>query len=530
MKKLLVLLACAGASAVMAAPAIAGPGLYFGFSDDALKFEPRAAVGDASALGARAFRITLLWSRGQTSLDASDAADLDRAIGNRGGMRVVLALYGRSNTDAPTDDASREQYCAFARDVLARYPAVRDVVIWNEPNKQHFWKPQFHADGSSAAPAAYEALLAHCWDVLHAAFGNVNVIAAATSPRGNDRPNARSNVSHSPGAFIRGMGAAFEASGRQTRILDTVGHHAYGDHSAQRPWKEHSGATTISQGNWQALMQALHDAYDGTAQPIPGEEGTEIWYMEMGYQTTPDVGKADLYSGGENDPRPVVDEDGNGGWNDEGTAVEGDTLAPDQATQIVDALRLAFCQPYVGAFFNLQIWDERDLARWQSAPFWADRTRKGSWDAFRAAIAEIDAGNVDCGSLKGGPPAATFTPATGVAVEEIKWPKASCIPRRQRNWRFQIRPDEEATYVATLARLGKRGGTVATVEGALRVGTFPFVKFPVKKLALGRYRMTIELTSDASADRAQTYKSPKFSVKSSCAKPKAKKGKKAGRA
>jgi hypothetical protein len=33
-------------------------------------------------------------------------------------------------------------------------------VIWNEPNKSQFWRPQLNPDGSVASAAAYEALLA----------------------------------------------------------------------------------------------------------------------------------------------------------------------------------------------------------------------------------------------------------------------------------------------------------------------------------------------------------------------------------
>ena len=37
---------------------------------------------------------------------------------------------------------------------------MNDVVVWNDPNDGTYWLPQFNPDGSSAAPAAYEALLA----------------------------------------------------------------------------------------------------------------------------------------------------------------------------------------------------------------------------------------------------------------------------------------------------------------------------------------------------------------------------------
>jgi len=101
-------------------------------------------------------------------------------------------------------------------------------VIGNEANAPFFWWPQYNADGSDASPAAYEALLARCYDVLHAYRAGINVAAPATSPHGNDNPFAKDNISHSPTTFVQGMAAAYKASGRMQRIFDTVVHHPYG--------------------------------------------------------------------------------------------------------------------------------------------------------------------------------------------------------------------------------------------------------------------------------------------------------------
>jgi hypothetical protein len=40
-------------------------------------------------------------------------------------------------------------------------------------------------------------------------------------------------------------------------------------------------------GDWEKLMKALTTAFEGTAQPLPGQ-GPEIWWLELGYQTTID--------------------------------------------------------------------------------------------------------------------------------------------------------------------------------------------------------------------------------------------------
>src|SRR5215210_5941603 len=275
----------------MAAPgAQAAGGLVVGFSDDMLKHDPARASAAARGLGASAFRLTLRWSRGQRDVSARERADLERALAAaQGRLRIVLSVYGATARDAPHTDGDRADYCAYVRAQLARYSQIRDVVIWNEPNKQFFWQPQYAENDASMAPAAYEALLARCYDVLHALRQDVNVITS-TSSRGNDNPDAKANISHSPGTFIVGMGAAYRASGRTKPIFDTAGHHPYGEHARERPWRRHPLSSTIGFGDWDKLVQAYFDAFGGTAQATPGRcvggRCAQIWYMEMGFQTT----------------------------------------------------------------------------------------------------------------------------------------------------------------------------------------------------------------------------------------------------
>jgi hypothetical protein len=121
-------------------------------------------------------------------------------------------------------------------------------------------------------------------------------------------------------------------------------------------------------------MQALHDAFDGTAQPVPGERGVTIWYLEDGFQTAVDPSRAGQYHGTETDAH----------------------LTSDQGLQLATAVRLAYCQPAVGAFFNFQLADERDLGGWQSGVLWADGTPKPSYAAFKQAVWEVDRGAVTC--------------------------------------------------------------------------------------------------------------------------------------
>jgi hypothetical protein len=390
-RTLLVSLALAG---VLAGAAHAGPGLLVGVADDTLKWsdKPTAqrALISSRDLGLRAVRVTVPWTPGQTRVGVLDRRPIDRMILATwgGGLRVVLAVYGTADA-APQTDAQRDAYCQFVAGLLHRYPGVHDVVIWNEPNSSRFWRPQFAPDGRSLAPAAYEALLARCWDVLHAARPGVNVIAAS-SPRGSDNPGASSSVSHSPVLFYRKLGLAYRQSGRRLPIFDTVGHNPYPVTNAERPWMKHPGSTAISEGDYAKLMSVLQEAFGGTAQPLPGQRGVSIWYMEQGFQTTVDPSKGGFYRGRETDrqllpPFFVL-----------AAARATGGLAPDQATQLSDALQLAYCQPAVGAFFNFELADETNLAGWQSGLLWSDMTPKPSYVAFRSVVRRVASGRVNC--------------------------------------------------------------------------------------------------------------------------------------
>ena len=344
--------------AATARPALDGPGFFVGFSEDMPRAIGAEAVTPARDLGADAFRFTLQWASGKTRVADSDVADFEDAVRDTAGMRAVLAVYGfgPNAQDAPKTEAARDQFCAYLRDALTRLPSIRDVVIWNEPNKIQFWSPQ------TGSPVAYEALLARCYDALHAAFPSVNVIGFALSSTGND-----DSLSHSPGAFIRAVGEAYRGSGRTRPLFDTAGHHVYGFTASERPWRRHIGSKVLSQGDWNKLMYNLWLAFDGTAQPIPGTGGVSVWYMEGGSQTAIDTEKQAAYSGAEN---VAVVPDYVGGEPDAPAPAETSS-SPDQYTQVRDTIRLAACQPYVRAYFNFLLFDEPRLGGWQSGAFWA---------------------------------------------------------------------------------------------------------------------------------------------------------------
>lgn len=334
----LVLLASAGT-------ARAGPGLLIGVHDDQIKWTSggKPVLPSLRALGVDAMRVTLAWRPGRRGLTGKDHHELWRAVAaSRLGLRVVLAVYGRAD-DAPQTERAREGYCRFVRNVLGRYTEIRDVVVWNEANSPGFWRPQ------ESAPEKYAALLGRCWDLLHRALPDVNVVTTTAA-------------AHDPVAFLRRVAAAYRAAGRARPLFDTVGHNPYPLFPDEAPDAAHE--VYVGQGDYERFVGAIDEAFAGTAQPAP-----PIWYLEDGFQTAVGETRRALYDGRE--------------------SVTG-TLSPAaQAGQLVAALRLARCQPRVGAFFNFLLVDEPSLERWQSGLLWADWRRKPAFKAYREAIREV---------------------------------------------------------------------------------------------------------------------------------------------
>jgi hypothetical protein len=490
--------------ATSAPSAAAAPGLALGVTEDRFRGQPLTAATLARDLGLTTFRVSLAWMPGQTELSTSDAEEFDTLVPATFGLRSVVTVYGTANS-TPLDSSSRAAYCAYVRNLLDRYPTINDVVIWNEPNLGYFWKPQFDSGGASLAPAAYERLLADCWDVLHDFRPSVNVIMT-TSPSGNDNPRAMSNVSHSPGSFIRKLGTAYRASGRTRRIFDTVGHNPYGVNSAESPWRRHLVPSHIAQGDADRLVVALADGFRGTAQPTPAEcagapSCPSIWYLEAGYQTVPEAAHRALYVGRENDAHPVPDRAASG------------AKAPTQSAQLAAGIKLAYCQPYVSAFFNFLLWDEPDLARWQSGVLWVDGTRKNSFDALRRVVDEVGSGGIDCARLEAsyGTPS---QPAPDAIVERIEWSPLTLFSAFNEVWHFGISVRVTATYRAIIYRVGRGRRTRALkTSGVLKRGRPRVVRFRDRRLRRGKYRIDVVVTRKRSPRISVTRSSPTFSVK-----------------
>jgi hypothetical protein len=394
-------------AALFAGPALAaGSSFFVGADEDSLLWgSSQETASIARALGLRSIRITLQWHPGETAVSAEYQRLLDKLQLDTGGLRVVVSVYGKA-ADAPRTDDSRGQYCAYVADVLRRNPQIDDVVVWNDPNDGTFWAQQFEQDGTSVSPSDYEALLARCWDSVHAVRQGVNVISLAVS-KSSSIPGAFTLAWHPPAIWIAKVAAAYRASGRTQPIFDTFGYIPHATDSAERPWTKHPGASAISLGDYDALMEALTAAFRGTGQPIPGQGTTKIWYLAQGYQTSPDTSKASLYTGSETDASPVP------AWSAQEASDQRTGPGLDQAMQLADAITLAACQPNVGAYFNFHLIDESNLAGWQSGIYWVDGTPKAAYQSLHTVAAQVSAGTIDCSAI-----AATGVPARPTVVQQ----------------------------------------------------------------------------------------------------------------
>jgi hypothetical protein len=352
-------------------PESASRPFVIGVDDDHSKWlaRPDGLIAKYNDLGLDAVRITIPWRKGQ-SRPTNVRVYLHRAaMMIERGKRVVISVYGRPS-DAPLDATARRQYCNFLHHIVLRIP-FEDVAIWNEANSPSFWP-------ASAGAPAYEELLAACWVRLHRLRPHINLISTTAAH-------------YDPAGFIRELGEAYRERGRRHPLLDTFGHNPYPDNAAEPPWVEHTDSRTIGEGDLARLLSTIEDAFAGTAQPLPGQGRTTVWYLETGFQTSVPLSKRRFYRGAETDPHVVLPV----------APTKADPWLRDQASQLRDALLLARCQPAVGAFFNFELLDEDRLAGWQSGVLWRDGTNKPSYDAFKDAVHLARSGEVDCSTVPG---------------------------------------------------------------------------------------------------------------------------------
>src|SRR5579872_2658962 len=255
---------------------VAAPPINWGVADDASKYADDGGAWFYNQLkGANLTedRWTLAWDPANPTA-ITELPFFTRAApkAQAAGIHVVLALYGRPAT--ATDPAG---FCAWAAQVanVAKGYGIHDFIVWNEPNTALYWTPQ-----DATAPAKYEALLAACYDSIHAADSQARVIGFGLSPRSNGPSQT------APIPFIAAVGKAYRASGRTKPIMDQMSVHPYPNpnHPTDGPGVGNANPSFFGVPNLERVKQAIWDAFHGTEQPTT-LNGLTFRIDELGWQT-----------------------------------------------------------------------------------------------------------------------------------------------------------------------------------------------------------------------------------------------------
>jgi hypothetical protein len=457
-------------------------------------------------------RVTVLWdSTKPTLIPDEDATRQAIELAAARNVHITFAVYpsrARAFVDSPR---AAGEFATFVQLLARAFPQVKDFIVGNEPNKARFWQPQFNTNGTPAACAAYENVLAASYDALKAVDRANTVIGVGLAPRGADNPFATGNLSISPVRCIRDIGRAYRASRRTRPIMDELSLHPHPNSSTDQletgySWPN-AGVPNIAR-----IKQAVWDAFNGTAQPMFQEAGLpyrpvrtlKLRLNEVGWQVAIPAGSRAAYHGRES----VV-------TTDEGS----------QAAIYGNLIPLMACDPVVKSvlFFNLV--DETDLDRWQSGLLRADWTRRPAYAIVKGSIA---AGQTHCAG-RSVSWRHDFRPV-GVHLSFIGGSRA----RSEKNtaWSFVAGSEEGTIYTAALFRVrGPRAvsptlraqitralrssrvkGAALRSSGKLVGGWDRVVSLPPKKLKPGYYVYAARLAAELNLTRKATYVGKPFLV------------------
>jgi hypothetical protein len=262
-------------------PTTGPPPIRWGVADDASKYADDGGAwfyGELQGAGLTQNRWTVAFDPANPTA-INELPFLERAapIAQAAGVHILLSLY--SLKGSVHDPAT---FCAWAQKVAETVSqwGIHDYIVWNEPNTRLYWSPQKDASGKDVAGPAYEALLAQCYDALHATDPLANVIAMGLSPR------ASTSDSNEPLVFLRDVGKAYKASGRTTPIMDQLSVHPYPNPSspADGPDVGYPNPDRFGVPNLDRVKQAVYDSFNGTGQPTT-LNGLTFVVDEIGWQT-----------------------------------------------------------------------------------------------------------------------------------------------------------------------------------------------------------------------------------------------------
>jgi hypothetical protein len=437
----------------------AAPGLSLGAGAEPLRaadpYVSRAGVSVIERAGFGAVRVGATWAPGRTTPGPAALLGLSNAVtaAQRAGLRVFLSVQPEGAPATPLTVRARLEFAQFVAALVRSLPGVRDVIVGNEPNDGRSWRPQFRADGTSAAPAAYLALLTATYDALKALDPAVTVYGGALAAEGADRPGTGAG-SLSPTRFIGELGEAYRASGRAEPVMDGFVLHPPLPGPGRPPDAPGRG-TALGIADHARLLLLLGQAFEGTAQ-----RGSDLPVLYDGLRVESAIppGKLSAYAGSEPpDSRPV----------DERT----------QAAYYERALQLAFCQPHVVGLILPYPRDDVGRAGSQAGLFYADGTAKSSAVPVTDALARTRGGSIArCPELE-------LTPRLlGVRIAASGARGSPPVVR--------LRCDLDCVYEL---RIEGAGGSPARARGFARAGVVIEAPLPGRRLAAGRYRLSLTL-------------------------------------
>lgn len=354
------------AAAVLACAFAASAGAAdFGANDDTGKYQGEAGApfySRMAAMGLKQTVVTVRWApTDPTTVVERALLDITVPIATAAGLKIVFATYPYPPRDIQSGIARPDSFRAWLADLARSYPQVKQFVVGNEPNQPAFFRPQF-VKGKQASAARFGPFLAAGYDALKGVDPSIQVIGVGLSPRGNDRPNARSNISTSPVRFLAALGRWYRRSGRQTPIMDGFSFHPY-PNRATDPLSKGYPWPSAGFANLGRLKQALWDAFNGTPQPTT-LDGLKLYLDEVGWQV--DTSGRPGYVGAEN------------------VAV---TSEQQQAVVYRQLVEKAQCDPDIAEVNIFGFYDDTLLEGFQAALNRADGTSRPSAQAVQDAIA-----------------------------------------------------------------------------------------------------------------------------------------------
>ena len=480
------LLLCACAVLACAAAGGARAGLDVGVTEDAGK------TGDGGAT----FFATLNCSRRASSLSSATLNDVGLKVN-----RVSINWDAANPTIIGGQDEIAswmpQAQAAGTRIIFAVSPLrAADLTATSDA------KTKFAAtSGKPLAAAQFLPVLASSYDALKAVDPTINVIGVGLSPRGNDNPFGKSNVSRSPVRFLHDLGVAYRASGRTKPLMDELAYHPY-PQPQQGPPSVRYAWPTAGLANLDRIKQAVWDAFNGTAQPTFPESGKSLFKPlkfdldEVGWQVAPLPALASLYTGVETPGTRLISED-------------------DQAAYYRDTVMLAECDPGVRMLSFFHLVDETDLDRWQSGLERADGSHRPSYDAVKQLLAQSH-GNCQTTPVK-------WRHVTAVVLPAVAWGSLKPQPLKRTRWSFTAGAGEEADFRAGLFKAGPSKAVLGKhlaagkpkpllpARGVIKAST-RLVSFPTRRLKPGLYVYAIRMTATMNSKRASVLVSRPFRV------------------